>query len=459
MQANENNTYSENNYEHFYMSQYFIKNNNNMPIRYKKHCKINNNILEYSINAINNIIIKNLNSTFNLNMLNNYNIPTINKSQNINNNIYTNSLCDLVDNKIRTELYKISLDQFINLYPNSYKYLRLKSMSLKKKMKILKISQENFIQINSEHKKNKIYSPSKITTKLNLNNNEIENNYNKTEIKNNKKLFIYRNKPSRNLQNNSEPKNKSKNIFCNINDQRDNSPNNKKTTKNNCYFNKYMILKNKIPSNIPKKKKDIYNTNNMQLNEKVNFIKKSNRTKILPIKKLMTNNYNSAQNSYNNIKTNKTIIHPTIIKQKKENKFKNKKTVKSINEDKETICTASFVDPASNVKNKDCNNDNNIFKVLDNTDIINQKCSFGSNLGTIGTNTNKETINSSKKCQNNFYEHENNNISNLDNNNFYEKINPYFDEKNEKEEENIIDSDDDNDLESFSFNNKNNFYH
>ena len=115
MQANENNTYNENNYENFYMSQYFIKNNNNMPIRYKKHCKINNNILEYSINAINNIIIKNLNSTLNLNMLNNYNIPTINKSQNINNNIYTNSLCDLVDNKIRTELYKISLDQFINI--------------------------------------------------------------------------------------------------------------------------------------------------------------------------------------------------------------------------------------------------------------------------------------------------------------------------------------------------------
>ena len=451
-----NHPYRKNNNKNFY-NQNSIKNNNILTER-KKHCNINNNILEFSINAFNNIIVNNLNSTVNLNILNNYNFPTVNKAQNVNSNIYINSLCDLIDYKIKTELHKTSYDQFINLYPNLEQYLKFKSASQKKEMKVIKIPQVNFMQINNYQKKDKKYSPPVTTTKLFLSNNDKikENNYNyKKEIKDNKKLFIYRSKQSNKEQNNSEPINKSKNIFRSINTKKDNSQVNKEKIENNRYMNNRMTINQKL-SNIVKNEKNRYNTNTIRSNEKLNFnkIKKFKTTKEI-VERNALNNYNSDRNPHNNnVIKNKQIIHPKTPQTKNEKKFKNIKLI----EDKEKNYSPYFINQA-HIQNKIFNNYDNIFKILNNTHIINQENSFGSNLGTIGTNTNRETNNSSKRFLNNYYDKENNNTFNLNNdNNFNEKISPYLVKENKKEEENVTKSEDDNDnQQTFSFNN--NIYH
>ena len=91
-------------------SHYFHNQNNNYEyprdnIKSKKSRKSspkrkktfinNNNILQFSLNAINNILINNLNSSVSLgflNLINDNNIPNI-----LNNNTYINSLHDTID--------------------------------------------------------------------------------------------------------------------------------------------------------------------------------------------------------------------------------------------------------------------------------------------------------------------------------------------------------------------------
>ena len=102
----------------------------------------NNNILQFSLNAINSLLINNLNSSISigfLNLTNDINIP-----KTLKNNEYINSLHDTIDYKIRGNIYKqnknIFLDNFLNVMP------LLKKESSKKsnrhEIKIMKLDRE-----------------------------------------------------------------------------------------------------------------------------------------------------------------------------------------------------------------------------------------------------------------------------------------------------------------------------
>ena len=122
------------------------KNKNNqsqLSIQKTKYTSYKDNVLQFSLNAINSILINNLNSTINIGMLNiaNNNIHK-NNNQTLNKNLYINSLNDCIDYKIKGNIYKISQDNFLHLYPNMNDLIANNIPKHKKELKILKFDRE-----------------------------------------------------------------------------------------------------------------------------------------------------------------------------------------------------------------------------------------------------------------------------------------------------------------------------
>ena len=137
------------------MEEYFkynpkkFKNRNNqsqLTTHKIKYTSYKDNVLQFSLNAINNILINNLNSTINIGMLNitNNNLQK-NKNQIMNKNLYINSLNDCIDYKIKGNIYKISQDNFFDLYPNMSDLITNNLSKNKKELKILKFDREMLV--------------------------------------------------------------------------------------------------------------------------------------------------------------------------------------------------------------------------------------------------------------------------------------------------------------------------
>jgi len=528
------------------MEEYFkynpkkYKNKNNqsqLTSQNTKYTSYKDNVLQFSLNAINNILINNLNSTINIGMLNitNNNLHK-NKNQIMNKNLYINSLNDCIDYKIKGNIYKISQDNFLHLYPNMSDLITNNLSKHKKELKILKFDREilapqtktptkevpqhfyfnlmenkntNFDQMsNNSHSKiskkpDSNFEIEQKTKKINNNNNCVcrvrttinskeknkninkNNNYNRNTYKkkispvkkyiisktnanskensiekqkqniignskhnspnslkkelvyktiNNKprKLIIYtknkeKEKPkivnsiknnnvhryirtdfdlyNKSKSNNASPKNNNnKNInFSNIEPLKTErnikyNENKKNLYLNNANKNRLLLTPNKFSKNSPKNKSNILQNKN--LNIPYNPTISNNINRISPKKK----NNLCLQNKY----TNKYYTINTEIDNEKKSRnifYKNKDN--NICNEYKTYEVYNDFSKRNNVFNND---NNNIFKILDNTQIITsddcgsiQSSSVNSNKmhhfsGSNGNNTNQETdYNSLKK--------------------------------------------------------------
>jgi len=528
------------------MEEYFkynpkkFKNKNNqsqLTSQNTKYTSYKDNVLQFSLNAINNILINNLNSTINIGMLNitNNNLYK-NKNQIMNKNLYINSLNDCIDYKIKGNIYKISQDNFLHLYPNMSDLITNNLSKHKKELKILKFDREilapqtktptkevpqhfyfnlmenkntNFDQMsNNSHSKiskkpDSNFEIEQKTKKINNNNNYVcrvrttinskeknkninkNNNYNRNTYKkkispvkkyiisktnanskensiekqkqniignskhnspnslkkelvyktiNNKprKLIIYtknkeKEKPkivnsiknnnvhkyirtdfdlyNKSKSNNASPKNNNdKNInFSNIEPLKTErnikyNENKKNLYLNNANKNRLLLTPNKLTKNSPKNKSNILQNKN--LNIPYNPTISNNINRISPKKK----NNLCLQNKY----TNKYYTINTEIDNEKKSRnifYKNKDN--NICNEYKTYEVYNDFSKRNNVFNND---NNNIFKILDNTQIITsddcgsiQSSSVNSNKmhhfsGSNGNNTNQETdYNSLKK--------------------------------------------------------------
>jgi len=528
------------------MEEYFkynpkkYKNKNNqsqLTSQNTKYTSYKDNVLQFSLNAINNILINNLNSTINIGMLNitNNNLYK-NKNQIMNKNLYINSLNDCIDYKIKGNIYKISQDNFLHLYPNMSDLITNNLSKHKKELKILKFDREilapqtktptkevpqhfyfnlmenkntNFDQMsNNSHSKiskkpDSNFEIEQKTKKINNNNNYVcrvrttinskeknkninkNNNYNRNTYKkkispvkkyiisktnanskensiekqkqniignskhnspnslkkelvyktiNNKprKLIIYtknkeKEKPkivnsiknnnvhkyirtdfdlyNKSKSNNASPKNNNdKNInFSNIEPLKTErnikyNENKKNLYLNNANKNRLLLTPNKLTKNSPKNKSNILQNKN--LNIPYNPTISNNINRISPKKK----NNLCLQNKY----TNKYYTINTEIDNEKKSRnifYKNKDN--NICNEYKTYEVYNDFSKRNNVFNND---NNNIFKILDNTQIITsddcgsiQSSSVNSNKmhhfsGSNGNNTNQETdYNSLKK--------------------------------------------------------------
>ena len=492
----------------------------------KKSILNNNNILQFSLSAINNILINNLNSSVSLGFLNLTNSDFFPKK--LNNNLYINSLYDSIDYKIKGNIYKQDKYTLLNKFPNLSMILRNNSyknknkhdikimkfdkeiINIKNKTPIKKLNKNYYLNLmksnndnsykNKHHKINsenidinmdfeenehlEIKSP-KINTNYNnyaiyrtcetINNSNDKhrqiyqnNNINKNayikKISPNKKYIINKttmNSKEKNIKENQikniEPNNqvlfKNKYIYKTIQTST-NSPkkliiiNNK--TKENILKNKNkeilnkkpnLILQNKLPKQIKHEHCQSYNINsykpninterntyNINSNNKNIITKRNTNTNMNKLNKIkyltLTNvnnpktdrnkNYNYNYNipfSQQNIKSNNNNKIEIISKPKNKNKYvlynnktmiTNKPILKNINKEKK-----------NNVFNDD---ENSIFKVIDNTQIMtpdefsnskNSNSLMNSNKlyqlnGSNGTNTNQDTdYNSIKKFNTN----------------------------------------------------------
>mgnify|MGYP006873063531 CR=1 FL=1 len=220
------------------MEEYFkynpkkFKNRNNqsqLTTHKIKYTSYKDNVLQFSLNAINNILINNLNSTINIGMLNitNNNLQK-NKNQIMNKNLYINSLNDCIDYKIKGNIYKISQDNFFDLYPNMSDLITNNLSKNKKELKILKFDREMLVPQTK--------TPTKEVSKhfyfnlMNYNKNNYEEMNNNNLIRNSQKtnsnLEIEQKTKKINNNNNNCPyktrttinsKEKNKNITKNIN--------------------------------------------------------------------------------------------------------------------------------------------------------------------------------------------------------------------------------------------------
>ena len=494
----------------------------------KKSILNNNNILQFSLSAINNILINNLNSSVSLGFLNLTNSDFFPKK--LNNNLYINSLYDSLDYKIKGNIYKQDKYTLLNKFPNLSMILRNNSYKNKNKhdIKIMKFDKEiiniknktpikklnknyylNLMKSNNDNSyKNKHHKINSENIDINMDFEEnehleikspkINNNYNNYAIyrtcetinnSNDKHRQIYQNNninknayikkisPNKkyiinkttmnskekdikeNQIKNIEPNNqvlfKNKYIYKTIQTST-NSPkkliiiNNK--TKENILKNKNkeiinkkpnLILQNKLPKQIKHEHCQSYNinsykpninternTHNINITNNKNIITKrntnTNMNKLNKIKYLtLTNvnnpktdrnknyNYNNIPFSQQNIKSNNNNNNKIEIISRPKNKNKyvlynnktmitNKPILKNINKEKK-----------NNVFNDD---ENSIFKVIDNTQIMtpdefsnskNSNSLMNSNKlyqlnGSNGTNTNQDTdYNSIKKFNTN----------------------------------------------------------
>ena len=203
--------YLKHNHKKFKRKKYYLNKSN--------HFSFKNNILQFSLNAINSILINNINSSISpgiINVVNN--IQNNNNNKIKNNNSYFNSINDCIDYKLKGNIYKISHNDFLNLYPNIENIISKKSLRTKKELKILKFDKQILVsQAKTPTKKiskNFYFNLMKNNNiNININNNgdnrdklnsddkyrhskkiseEISNKYNLKANNNKKQYYIYR---------------------------------------------------------------------------------------------------------------------------------------------------------------------------------------------------------------------------------------------------------------------------
>lgn len=286
MDLSPDNLYEQNNYNNYPHNNMRAKKSRKLSPNKKKSFINNNNILQFSLNAINNILINNLNSSVSLGFLNLTNNEFFPKK--LNNNLYINSLYDSIDYKIRGNIYKQDKYMFINNFPNLSGILRNNSYKNRNEIKIMKFDKE------------------------------IINIKNKTPIKKLNKNY-YLNLMRSNKDNSNKYKhykNNSENIDNNIDDENDENFDIKKSKINNNY-DKYTIYRQCATINSKDKSRQIYQNNNLNKNT---FIKKISPNKMYIINKTTTNSKEK------NIRENQT----KLIEPKNKIVFKNKFIYKDI---------------------------------------------------------------------------------------------------------------------------------
>ena len=211
----------------------------------------NNNILQFSLNAINNIFINNLNSTVSLgflNLTNDKNVPKL-----LNNDIYINSLYDTIDYKIKGNIYKQDKNVFLKNFPNLINLVTNKSCRKisKHEIKIMKLDKDI---INLKNK-----TPTK----------KIDKHYYFNMMQNN----------NINRDTNKHFKNNSENIDNNLEVQSDENRDIKKSKIINNY-DKYQIYRTYTTYNSEEKDKhNIINKNNVVNQNKIIAYKKKSPNK------------------------------------------------------------------------------------------------------------------------------------------------------------------------------------
>ena len=286
MDLSPDNLYEQNNYNNYPHNNMRAKKSRKLSPNKKKSYINNNNILQFSLNAINNILINNLNSSVSLGFLNLTNNEFFPKK--LNNNLYINSLYDSIDYKIRGNIYKQDKYMFMNNFPNLSGILRNNSYKNRNEIKIMKFDKE------------------------------IINIKNKTPIKKLNKNY-YLNLMRSNKDNSNKYKhykNNSENIDNNIDDENDENFDIKKSKINNNY-DKYTIYSQCATINSKDKSRQIYQNNNLNKNT---FIKKISPNKMYIINKTTTNSKEK------NIRENQT----KLIEPKNKIVFKNKFIYKDI---------------------------------------------------------------------------------------------------------------------------------
>ncbi len=166
-----------------------VKNKKNIAKR-KNKLSYKNNIIQFSLNAINNILINNLNSSTTLGMLNiTNNLIAKNKNQTTNTNSYINSINDCLDYKIKGNIYKPSESFFFDLYPKIDNIVKTKKRQ-KKELKILKFDKE--ILVSQAKTPTKKISKQFCFDIIDNNNNKKQNIYpdiNNSQVEKNKKII------------------------------------------------------------------------------------------------------------------------------------------------------------------------------------------------------------------------------------------------------------------------------
>ena len=280
----------------------------------KKSILNNNNILQFSLSAINNILINNLNSSVSLGFLNLTNSDFFPKK--LNNNLYINSLYDSIDYKIKGNIYKQDKYTLLNKFPNLSMILRNNSYKNKNKhdIKIMKFDKE------------------------------IINIKNKTPIKKlNKNYYLNLMKSNNdNSYKNKHHKINSENIDINM-DFEENEHLEIKSPKINNNYNNYAIYRTcETINNSNDKHRQIYQNNNINKNA---YIKKISPNKKYIINKTTMNSKekNIKENQIKNIEPNNQVL------------FKNKyiyKTIKTSNNSPKKLIIINNKTKENILKNK-----------------------------------------------------------------------------------------------------------
>ena len=337
----------------------------------------NNNILQFSLNAINNIFINNLNSTVSLgflNLTNDKNVPKL-----LNNDIYINSLYDTIDYKIKGNIYKQDKNVFLKNFPNLINLVTNKSCRKisRHEIKIMKLDKDI---INLKNK-----TPTK----------KIDKHYYFNMMQNN----------NINRDTNKHFKNNSENIDNNLEVQSDENRDIKKSKIINNY-DKYQIYRTYTTCNSEEKDKhNIINKNNVVNQNKIIAYKKKSPNKKYIIYKTSLNSKEKSEKeknikiseqknqiSFNNklihkiIKTNNSPTNLIIVNRNQENLLKNK-TKEILNNKNSNFIKVNQL--PKQTKHEHCQSYNiQCFKPIS----INKKDSFNYTNNNIIINNNKKIV-------------------------------------------------------------------
>ena len=337
----------------------------------------NNNILQFSLNAINNIFINNLNSTVSLgflNLTNDKNVPKL-----LNNDIYINSLYDTIDYKIKGNIYKQDKNVFLKNFPNLINLVTNKSCRKisKHEIKIMKLDKD------------------------------IINLKNKTPTKKIDKHYYFNMMQNNNINKNTNKhfKNNSENIDNNLEVQSDEKRDIKKSKIINNY-DKYQIYRTYTTCNSEEKDKhNIINKNNVINQNKIIAYKKKSPNKKYIIYKTSLNSKEKSEKeknikiseqknqiSFNNklihkiIKTNNSPKNLIIVNRNQENLLKNK-TKEILNNKNSNFIKVNQL--PKQTKHEHCQSYNiQCFKPIS----INKKDSFNYTNNNIIINNNKKIV-------------------------------------------------------------------
>ena len=338
----------------------------------KKPIINNNDILQFSLNAINSIFLNNLNSTVSLGFLNLTNDINIPKS--LNNDIYINSLYDTIDYKIKGNIYKQNKNIFMKNFPNLINLVTNKSCRKisKHEIKIMKLDKD------------------------------IINIKNKTPTKKIDKHYYFNMMQNNNINRNTNKhfKNNSENIDNNLEVQSDEKRDIKKSKIINNY-DKYQIYRTYTTCNSEEKDKhNIINKNNVVNQNKIIAYKKKSPNKKYIIYKTSLNSKEKNikiseqknQISFNNklihkiIKTNNSPKNLIIVNRNQENLLKNK-TKEILNNKNSNFIKVNQL--PKQTKHEHCQSYNiQCFKPIS----INKKDSFNYNNNNIIINNNKKIV-------------------------------------------------------------------